>query len=434
LAGGVVDAWPKPNEPRQIVLRHSQTDALIGIPIPVQQQVENLKRLGLDLIETRPAPASNPNGASSVFKIPSFRVDLKGEVDLIEEIVRLYGVDKVPATPPRGATGSSVFDSIHDELSEARRLLAALGLNEAQGQTLISETNARVITNHGMVALANPLSSDMNVLRPSLLPGLLDSLRHNLHHRNQDVALFELGRVFKRSNSTPANPGRQKPDESNPVVGNVLETRHLAIALTGQRSPLFWQGADRDARADIYDLKGLLEEFFERFGIRGISYNRRAQPTSLFIESASIHLGKFEIGQLGQVTPALAKRYDLRDATLLAELDLDVLLPKRNLSRNFKAIPAQPSIRRDVAMLVPEPTTHESVVQTARQAKPDNLENIELFDVFRGKNIPAGQKSVAYAFTYRSPDRTLTDAEVNAAHERLVGQLKEKLHAVVREG
>jgi phenylalanyl-tRNA synthetase beta chain len=303
---------------------------------------------------------------------------------------------------------------VHDQLVEARRLLAGLGMYEAQGQTLISEVSARLEAGTA-ASLANPLSSDMNVLRPSLLPGLLDALRHNLNHKNHDVALFEVGRVFSTVN------------------GQSCEERRIAVALTGMRSPSFWAGAERDAKFDIYDLKGLLEEFFEQFGVRGLTFSRRPESTTLFLESATIQLGKQQLGELGQLLPALAKRFDLRDAALLAELNLDLLLARRNTAKSFKPLPPFPAIRRDVAMLVPEAATHEAVLQIVRQTKPANLESVDLFDIFRGKNVPSGQKSMAYAFTYRSAQRTLTDAEVNAAHEKLVEQLKQNLSAKIRE-
>ena len=180
-------------------------------------------------------------------------------------------------------------------------------------------------------------------------------------------------------------------------------------------------------------MKGILEEFLEDFGLRGISYSRRNQSTNLFLESATINLGKFTIGEFGQLLPTLSKQYDLRDAVFLAELNLDLLLARRNTSKGFKPLPAYPAIRRDVAMLVPESVTHETVLQAVRQAKAPNLESVELFDVFRGKNVPPTQKSMAYAFVYRSPERTLTDAEANSAHEKVVSQLKQKLEATVRE-
>jgi phenylalanyl-tRNA synthetase beta chain len=435
LSPGVVDAYPKPLEPVQIALRHTRTDALLGIEVPADKQVELLRHLGLEVATA--AGVSPLTGIrmphSTVFRVPSYRVDLKGEVDLIEEVVRLHGVDKILPTPPRGAIGLNPYDLVHDQLAEARRILTALGLYEAQGQTLISEMSGKLVAPAGPVPLANPLSSDMNVLRPSLLPGLLEALRHNVSHRNYDVALFELGRVFTRA---PANQAPLRPGSSGPPDGDSagpLEERRIAIALTGKRNPLFWSGPEREATFDIYDLKGLLEEFFEQFGLRSLTYARRGESTPLFLESATIQLGKFQLGEFGQLLPPLARQYDLREAVLLAELNLDALLARRNISRSFKPLPALPSIRRDAAMLVPEATTHEAVLQAVKQSKPENLESVELFDVFRGKNVPPGQKSVAYAFTYRRADRNLTDAEVNSAHEKLIAQLRDNLSASIRE-
>jgi phenylalanyl-tRNA synthetase beta chain len=440
LAEGVVDAYPKPVTPKQIALRHHKVGELLGVSISADEQIRLLKNLGLQPMTSSgtthvPLVAAHtdtttllnkdtvtgPDGATANFEIPSFRVDLKREVDLIEEIARLHGVEKIPATPPRGAIGENAFDSVHDQIAESRRILSGLGLNEAQGQTLVSNAECRM-QNVELAALANPLSSDMDVLRPSLLPGLIHSLRHNVSRKNDDLALFEVGRVFQRAAGVP--PAGQ---------GTLKEERHIAIALTGQRNPLFWSGNDREAKFDIYDLKGFIEEFFEQFGLRGMTYNRRAESTPLFLESATIQLGKQQLGEFGQLLPALAKKYDLRDAVFLAELNLDLLLARRNPSKSFKSLPAFPSIRRDVAMLVPETTTHDAILQVVKQTKPANLESVELFDVFRGKNVPEGQKSLAYAFTYRNSEKTLTDAEATAAHEKLVEQFKKVLQAAVRE-
>jgi phenylalanyl-tRNA synthetase beta chain len=411
-AGGLlldpaIDAYPAPLPPKEISLRCEKTNELLGVEIAPAAQIQFLQRLGLECV----------NLAAPAFGIPSFRVDLKREVDLIEEIGRLYGVDKIPATPPRGAIGANAFDSVHDQITEARRLLAALGLFEAQGQTLISAAAAASLSaDTGQVAaLQYPLSNDMNVLRPSLLPGLLESLRHNVSRKNGDVALFEIGRVFMQTD------------------GKVKEERRLGLALTGRRQPVFWSGTERDAKYDVYDLKGVLEEFFEQFGLRGVTWTRREPSGPFFLESAGVQLGKLGLGEIGQLAPAWQKRCDLRDGVFLAELNLDLILARRVPARSFKSLPAHPAIRRDVAMLVPEAVLFDAVQNVVKQAKAPNLEKMELFDVFRGSNVPAGQKSVACAFTYRHAERTLTDAEVNAAHEKLVGQLKETLHATVRD-
>jgi phenylalanyl-tRNA synthetase beta chain len=407
LLGGAMDAFPASHAPKEITLRHVKTAQLLGIAIPAAQSVQHLHRLGLKVTEE--------SNDSCTVRVPTFRVDLKRDVDLIEEVARLHGVDKIPATPPRGAIGSNEFDSVHDEHAEARRLLTSLGLSEAQGQTLVSQEAAKLVCS-ATIGLQNPLSNDMDVLRPSLVPGLLDTLRHNLNRKNNDVALFEVGRVFHNEN------------------GKIAEQRNVAIAITGLRHGGFWTGSERDAACDVFDLKGILEEFLEQFGIRGVNYARRAENAPPLIESALVQLGgKLTLGAMGQLSPIIARRYDLRDRVLIAELNLDMLVARRATAESFKPLPAFPSVRRDVAMIVPESLTHEAVLNAVRKLKPANLERVELFDVFHGQNIPAGQKSMAYAFTYRHAERTLTDAEVNSAHEKIVEHFRKELAATIRD-
>ncbi len=411
LVASAIDACAVEIKPKEVSLRHPKASELVGVTISTEDQIRHLESLGLQRTSEGEADQQ------TTFSIPTWRVDLKGEIDLIEEVARLYGVDKIPSTAPRGAIGTNPFDVVYDQIAEARRLLSGMGLSEATGQTLIADAAAKLAAPaESLVLLANPLSSDMNALRPSLLPGLLDSLRHNLSRKNYDAALFEVGRVFINVN------------------GQTKEERRVAIALTGQRAASFWNGEEREAKFDIYDLKGLLEEFIEQFGLRGVGFTKRTESTSLLLESATIALGgKLVFGEFGQLLPALAKKYDLRDAVYVAELNLDQLLARRNASKSFKTLPQFPSIRRDVAMLVGDAVTHDAVLDVVKRAKPANLENVELFDVFRGTNVPAGQKSVAYAFTYRAADKTLTDPEVNAAHDKVVADFKQKLQAAVRE-
>ena len=407
LAEGVVEVQAPGKQPKEITLHFAKSKDLLGIGISHLDQVTYLTKLGLTVTAQSPGECT--------FQIPSWRVDLKREVDLIEEVGRLFGVDKIPSTPPRGALGMNVFDAVYDQIGDVRRILTGLGLNEAQGQTLISKAEVRSHRPEEIVALANPLSSDMDVLRPSLLPGLIHSLRHNLARKNPDVALFEIGRGFTQAN------------------GQIKETRQVAIAITGQRARPFWSGAEREAKLDAYDLKGLAEDLLEQFGLRGISFSKRADSTLFFLESSVVSLGgKLPLGEIGQLLPTLAKKYDLRDAVWLAEFNLDLLMARRNAAKTFKALPTYPSSRRDVAMLVPETVTHDLVLQAVKQAKATNLESVELFDVFRGQGVPAGQKSLAYAFTYRANDKTLTDAEVNNAHAQVLETLRSQLGAELR--
>lgn len=403
LAAGVVDVYPAPVKAKELSLHFQKTTALLGIPISHAVQISHLTSLGLTVSHQAPGVCT--------FGIPTFRVDLKREADLIEEVGRLYGIEKIPATPPRHAIGTNAFDAVYDQVAEIRRILTGAGLNEAQGQTLVAHEECGAKPEE-QVPLANPLSSDMDVLRPSLLPGLIHSLQHNVSRKNYDVALFEVGRVF--------------------ISGK--EESRVSVAITGKRAPVFWSGSERDAKFDIFDLKGIVEEFLEQFGLRGVVFARRTEATPQFLESATVSLGgRVPLGELGQLSPVLAKKHDLRDAVFLAELNLDQLLARRNPGKSFKPLPQFPAIRRDAAILVPEATTHDAVLQVVRQSRAANLESVELFDVFRGRNVPEGQKSLAYAFTYRSAEKTLTDAEVNASHGKIIEAFKAQLKATVRE-
>jgi phenylalanyl-tRNA synthetase beta chain len=423
LAGGEilnrpVDAYPKPQPKSSIKLRTAKVAEVLGIDIPVEEQTRYLNSLELEVTDS--------NSGHLAAEIPTFRVDMKREIDLVEEIARLYGVDRIPSTPPRGAIGAHPFDAVYDSYGDVRRILISCGLAEAQGQTLISDANVSALMgNDGverLLRLENPLSSDMNVLRPSLVPGLLDSLRRNLHHQTGDVRIFEIGRVFTN----------QSPPNAAPGTTAITEERRIAMAITGHRQSNLWNGAERETKLDIFDLKGVVEELLGQLGVRGVQWQRNDQPSPLHLESATVLVGKQRLGEIGQLNPIAARKYDLRDPALIAEFNLDFLLSRRNLSKSFQPLSAFPAVRRDVAMLVEESISHDRVLNVVKQAKPQNLEETQLFDVFRGKNVPEGRKSVAYAFTYRNQERTLTEAEVNSAHEKLVELLRSQLQAEIR--
>lgn len=424
IVSGVVDAYPVPGKRKSIALRYRKVNELLGTQLSSDEIAGFLGRLELrppaNVTSLEPTHADETLRSEEclIVEVPAFRVDLKREVDLIEEVARLYGVDRIPTSAPRGALGSHKFDGVFDELTEVRRILTGLGLDEAQGQTLVNAKSARSTSADGSepVALANPLSSDMDLLRPTLLTGLLDSLRHNLHQRNLSVRLFEVGRTFSKKE------------------GQLREGWRLAVLMTGVRHLPFWEGDGRDANLDLFDLKGVIEDFAEAFGISGSNWKTAITSDSFFLESVEMTLGNnIFLGKLGQLAPLLARQYDARDPVLLAELDLDQLLRRRSRTASFKPLPQFPSIRRDLALVVPESVTHQAVLDVVRKLKAPNLEAIDLFDLFRGSPILDGQKSMAYSFTYRASDRTLREEEVTAAQSRIADALKTSLGATLRE-
>lgn len=406
LQSGAADAYPNPPAPTRISLRYEKTNRLLGVEIPGKEQASLLQSLGLRRGAT--------SGSSGEFWIPSFRVDLKREVDLIEEVARLYGADRISATPPRGTIGRHEHDKLHDGLALARQILVGQGLHEIQAQTLISDQAAGIPSSLEPVALEHPLSSDMNVLRPSLLPGLVEALRHNANRGVADAALFEMGSVFCLRDGQPA------------------EEERLALALTGRRLPLFWKKEKETGDFDLFDLKGRLDLLLETLGVQGVQWRRAESSEAPFDEEGSLSIGKQVIGRFGQMRTLLAAQLDLKKPVLLAELDLKILLTRRSQKRSFQALPMFPSARRDAAMLVDESISHADVLRAVKKAKPDFLQTVELFDVFRGRGIPEGKKSVAYAFVYRHRQRTLKDEEVATAHAKVIQRLQDEIAAEIR--
>ena len=407
---GVIDQYPQKLEQRKVTLRFQRTNSLLGLDIPGEIQ----RKILIDL-QFKPEPAAEVNEKSITVCVPSWRHDIKREADLIEEVGRFFGVEKIPSQIKLSTVGKHTFDPIRDEYTQIINILTGLGLFEIQGQTLISENAAFPEYPYKPVKLLNPISSDMNILRPSLLPGLLAVLKHNASRKANEIKIFEIGRVFGQAESGP------------------FEKWQLALSMTGMRNKLFWEGQERSAKLDIFDLKGVIEEFFDYWGIKGVQYVRKAKPDSFFVESAAVQLGKICLGVLGQVQPMIVKQYDIKDPVFMAELDIDLLRTRRIPNVSFKPLPAHPAIRRDLAMIVPEDTTHEMIIQAVKKCKPPILESIELFDIYRGANVPSGFKSMAYCFIYRHDEKTLTDDEVNVNHQKIMETLKSSLNVVIRE-
>lgn len=431
LVEGVLDSCSVSLEPRRVALRPERVNAVLGTQLTVSEIVFYLKSLGFSngLPKPRPVDAVDDEAVDLStpidWWIPTYRVDLKQEIDLVEEVARMHGVNNIPSTPPRGAVGTHAFDAVHDDMGYVRTLLTGLGLDEAQTQTLISEQSARWMAasdpadaGRSWIALANPMSSDMTVLRPSLLPGLVTALQHNAHHKNPDGALFELGRVFRREGD------------------GIVERWHVALAMTGRRAPGFWMGDTSEAPVDLFDLKGVLEELFERWGIGGMQYlSNPFEPTreTFYVQSARVALGgRLELGSLGQLSPRLARSLDIRGPVFLAEIDLETLRSRRQPTRSMKPLAQFPAVRRDVALLVSQDTSHDAVLKVIQKQRIPILDRVELFDLYCGDKIPQGRKSLGYTLVYRAPDRTLKDEEVQKVHTTVTQAVCKALGAEIR--
>jgi phenylalanyl-tRNA synthetase beta chain len=370
IARGIVDALAKPIEKRRVRCRYAQVDRLLGIEVPAETVKKIFTGLSLNVV------ASDAKGCE--VEVPTFRVDVEREADLIEEVCRIHGVEKIPAKRQPANATVSAFDAQWDACARVRQILTALGFHEAQNQTLVSE---------GDLKLQNPLSVDQQALRSSLIPGLLTNLRTNVSRHEFDVKLFEIGRVF-------GSDGK--------------ESLRLALAVTGRREPHSWETPVREAKLDTFDVKGALEEVGATLGIH--------------VDAA-----------IRQITPGQAKKLDLRDAVYVAEVELEPLLAAGERERTFRELPKFPAVVRDVALIVGEEVAHGDILEAIVKNRNKVLERVELFDIYRGGSIPTGKKSMAYSLTFRAPDRTLTDTEVNGAHEQVKRSLSQTLQCEIRE-
>jgi phenylalanyl-tRNA synthetase beta chain len=404
LTGGnpapeIATAGAPPEAPPDVSLRYQRCNELIGVPVPKDRVGQILEGFGLKKTQADEEMTS--------WRIPSFRADLQREADLIEEVVRVFGIERVPLQDRSRFTPESEADRAYDFESALRQRLVARGLSEVRTSALIPRDAS--LFAEGAVALRNPLSEDHVALRPTLLANLTGVLARNVRNGVTSIRLFELGRVFS-------------PPE-------VLEKRSLGVVFTGDyRSKAHWHSASA-RQLDLFDLKGAIEAV----GIEELSF-RRSEHAGLAI-SADLFSGSKKIGFIGQLNAANVQMLGASTPILVAEIDVGPGLIAADRA-TFREIEKFPSVTRDIAMIVPEKLSHEEIFSTIADAREPLLASVELFDVFSGKqeqNLGAGKKSLAYTLTYRDKTRTLTNDEITVVHAKIRERLQRELGVELRE-
>jgi phenylalanyl-tRNA synthetase beta chain len=413
VSRGLVDVYPRPLGPRVVDLKMSEVRRVLGMHLPMAECSRLLRALEFQVKEV--------DGDTLKATVPPHRLDIQvGPADLIEELVRLVGYDRLPATliadrlPPQATNEVLTFEE------RVRDRLVASGLQEVITYSLTTpEREAPLgLPPAEYVNLLNPISSERSVMRHSVLASVLEVAARNLREGAGDVRLFEIGSVYLPQR------GARLPDEP----------RRLAIVLCGRRRPDWWGEADKDnPPLDYFDLKGILQGLADGLHLPDVVY-RPVKPAFLHPgRAAEMVAGDKSLGAIGELHPRAASALGLEGrAVQVAELDLEAVravVPARHL---YQPVPRFPAALRDVAVVVAEEVPAERVAAEIRAAGGNLLRGVRLFDVYRGESIPAGQKSLAYALNYQAEDRTLTDKEVDKAHEKIEGRLRHVLKAQIR--
>lgn len=396
-APSIAAAGDLPSPPPDVSIRYQRIDALLGIHVEPARADAILTRFGLSRNDPK-------DQSESCWKIPSYRSDLRREVDLIEEIVRAHGIETIPSNDRSRFTPLSAADRNYDFEAKLRLNLVALGLSEARTSSLIARSEAARTS--GIIELRNPLSEDHVALRTSLVPGLLAAVERNIRAGSERIALFEIGNVFV------APAGEQQ--------------RKLAIAFWGTATATKSWRTERKRLFDFFDLTGALNTLTPLEVRRG--------KESGFALSAGIFQGPERIGQGGQLSSASSG--GATTPVLIAEIDLAPIAQATEHGKRFKDIDRYPAVTRDVAMFVRPEVTHAEIVRVITAANEPLLEKVDLFDLFMENDAGAlsrARKSLAYSLTYRDKNRTLTSDEVSAAHTRIRERLRSDIGAELRE-
>lgn len=411
---GIIDVYPNPISRGNVELRYSRVYDIIGIQINPQKCDEILTALHFEKI--------SGNNEKSTWKIPSFRVDVAFEIDLIEDIARHYNYSKIIPQ----------FDSILNfgktlvpeklAMPKLRKILrdylVSKGFNEILTQNIIDPKSAAMFSDNP-VKISNPLGEEMSVMRPSVIPSFLKVLLNNIRVGTSDLAFFEFGKTFKYSDS-PEN-----------FVEGFEEQENLTIAISGNANPKSWGHIER--QSDFYDIKGLAEELFEFIKAENITFEKSKEPIHGFTPNVlKIFFNKKEIGGFGEINPKIAKQYDVDQSVFMMIINANELYKIQLKSSIYHKVSQFPGMNRDLAFLLDKKVESGEIINLIYKNGGEFLKSVEIFDVYLGQGIPEDKKSVAYSMYFSSNERTLKEVEIEQVTNKIIKEIKIKYNAELR--
>lgn len=398
---GLIDVYPKKAAKLEIPFRVDRINQIIGSDLTIDEMVEILKKLEIEVIDEEGLKAIPPY----------YRLDLLKEIDLVEEIARLFGYDQIKMTLPKTSTwGARTNAQLIEE--KAKTELLSSGVDEILTYSFVSRKDLDRINLpkdsllRKQVELINPLGEEFSVMRASLVPNVLEVLSRNYNRKNLKAKVFEMGSVFL-------------PKEL-PVKQLPVEKKVLTIGIYGEHE-------------DFFTLKGIVENMLNGVGVEGYYFEKETHaPTYHTGRCANIIWGDHLLGTMGEIHPLVQEEYSLGSRACVADLDFNLIMQLSRESKLFKSIPRYPAIERDIAVLVKDETTSLQIEQLVKSSAGELLESVVMFDMYKGRQIPDGYKSVAYALVFRAEDRTLEDETVNKIFSKILKALENEFEAQLR--
>lgn len=401
VIGGMLDSYKAPVEPHSVLVDPKWVNELIGIDISPEQMASYLESLDMEV----------EIGDDLKIKVPTFRQDLQIAEDIAEEVARLYGYDKIPSTMMSGITveGKRTYKQKLED--KVKNLLVAEGGSEIYTYSFNAPQSVEELRIPAQdpyrktIKIINPLGEENSMMRTTLIGNMMQVVSHNIHHNVEKAFLFELGTTYQSKEL----PIKELPDEK----------KILCMGMYGE--------------IDFFHMKGAIENLLDLCGILKHKFEAVDYPTFHPGRTAKVlHQGEL-LGIFGEVHPDTAENFDISQPVYIAEIDFDLLTKKSNLERRYEQLPKYPAVTRDIALLMKEEIPAREVEKIIEAKGSNLLESYTLFDVYQGKQIPEGYKSLAYSIVYRKQSRTLTEQEVNNVHEIIIKKLQDKLEAQLRE-
>jgi len=427
-AKGIIDVYPGKSEPKPILLSAQEVKRLSGLAVTIDEILKVLKALGFECQETN-------SGSQISVSVPYWRSDVKCSADLVEEVVRIIGYEKIPITRlgsplPQQKSRLSPSAQQSNLKEKLRNMLAGLGFQEILTYSLVSleklqKLSPKLELKIPPLKVANPMTREQEYLRTSLRAGLLYTLSHNQKFEQTGIRLFEIGKVFlPQRPPVIASEAKQSQEERELPQ----EKEMLCAVLSGSRAELSWQ-ADKEP-LDFFDAKGIVENLLNQLGLKA-SFDSGDDEILFPGRGVNIVVGDDKVGIVGDVHPRVTQAFELSNTICLMEIDLEKLLTKLTRTKEYQPIPRFPSVTRDIALVVDEQVScrrAEEIIQSFPL-----VTQITLFDLYRGEQIPEGKKSFAIRIIYQSPSYTLTDGEVDQTQEKMLTRLHQELGATLRD-